>query len=82
MLLAADRERTPGAALVEMEQRFESSAGLPTSEDQMEPFFRLYRMRSSISYMVNRLGRLLVAKEAALPQPVGAAVTVTERVAL
>lgn len=56
-------------ALGELERRFESSPGLPSSDAEVEPFFRLYRMRSSVSYMANRLARLWVAKENALGQP-------------
>lgn len=67
MLLEPDRTRTLPPALAELEHRFEAPAGMPTREAEVEPFFRLYRMRSSVSYMANRLGRLHVAKEAALP---------------
>ncbi|HYF92986.1 MAG TPA: aromatic acid exporter family protein [Symbiobacteriaceae bacterium] len=67
MLLEPDAERTLGPALAELEQRFESSFRLPTCQEEIEPFFRLYRIRSSVSYMANRLGRLYVAKETALP---------------
>ncbi|MFZ5818192.1 MAG: aromatic acid exporter family protein [Bacillota bacterium] len=66
-LLSPDRERSLPLALGELERRFESPTGLPAREADVEPFFRLYRMRSSISYMANRLGRLYVAKEEALP---------------
>lgn len=52
--------------LAELERRFESSPGLPESDAEVEPFFRLYRMRSSVSYMANRLARLWVARENAL----------------
>ncbi|MFZ5828041.1 MAG: FUSC family protein, partial [Bacillota bacterium] len=67
MLLVPDPHRTLPGALAELEHRFESPGGLPASPEEVEPFFRLYRMRSSVSYMANRLGRLYVAKEAALP---------------
>ncbi len=66
MLLSPDAEGELPPALSVLERRFESASGLPTSEAEIEPFFRLYRMRSSVSYMANRLGRLYVAKEAAL----------------
>lgn len=55
------------ATLAELELRFESSAELPACAAEMEPFFRLYRMRSSVSYMANRLDRLRVAMESATP---------------
>lgn len=70
MLLRPDPVQTLGPALLEMERRFESPTGLPASEGAVESFFRLYRMRSSVSYMANRLSRLYVAKEAALPDAV------------
>lgn len=54
-------------SLAELERRFVAPAGLPASEAEVEPFFRLYSMRSGVSYMANRLGRLYVAKETALP---------------
>lgn len=66
-LLEPDPSRALGPVLAELEQRFESPCGLPATEAEVEPFFRLYRMRSSISYMANRLSRLYVAKESALP---------------
>jgi|GEM_PF-2928956 len=66
-LFTPDLNRALPGRLAELEQRFESPAGLPASAEEVEPFFRLYRMRSSVSYMANRLGRLHVAKEAALP---------------
>ncbi len=66
-LFTPDTTRQLPELLAEIEQRFESPAGLPASAEEVEPFFRLYRMRSSVSYMANRLGRLHVAKEAALP---------------
>ncbi|HWI61252.1 MAG TPA: aromatic acid exporter family protein [Symbiobacteriaceae bacterium] len=65
-LMRPDAEHTLGPSLAELERRFESAPGLPTCEADADPFFRLYRMRSSVSYMANRLGRLYVAKEAAL----------------
>jgi uncharacterized membrane protein YgaE (UPF0421/DUF939 family) len=82
MLLSPDSEHALGPTLAEVERRFESTAVVPTCEQELEPFFRLYRMRSSVSYMANRLGRLYVAKEAALPpQECSAGADVSERVA-
>lgn len=80
-LLRPDAERTLGPALAELERRFESAISLPTHEAEIEPFFRLYRMRSSVSYMANRLGRLYVAKEGALPPLQSEKAGVSERVA-
>lgn len=79
-LLKPDTVRTLAPALSELERRFESPGGLPTCEAEVEPFFGLYRMRSSVSYMADRLGRLYVAKEAALPHAATAEAEVAERV--
>lgn len=67
MLLRPDVVGTLGPAVAELERRFDTSTALPTSDADIQPLFRLYRMRSSVSYMANRLARLYVAKEAALP---------------
>lgn len=57
---AEAEERLP-AALLEMERRFEGAIRLPERPEEAEVYFRLYRMRSSVSYMANRLGRLHAA---------------------
>lgn len=68
-------ERLPAETalrVAEVEQRFELPKVLPALPEDQEAFFRLYRIRSSVSYMANRLGRLFVAMDAAL-LPQGAA---------
>lgn len=47
--------------LLAIERSFESAMRLPAQPEEAEVCFRLYRMRSSVSYMANRLGRLHVA---------------------
>jgi len=49
------------ADLLAIERRFESAIRLPAQPEEAEIYFRLYRMRSSVSHMSNRLGRLCVA---------------------
>lgn len=53
--------------LLETEHRFDVPICVPTSMDEVEEMFRLHRMRTGIAYMANRLGRLHVAMESALP---------------
>lgn len=76
MLLKADTVQTLPVALSELERRFVYPAGLPASEAEVESFFWLYRMRSSVSYMANRLARLYVAKEAAVEPDLEAATVI------
>lgn len=59
----AGEDGTLPAALLEIEQRFESAIRLPERPEEAEVYFRLYRMRSSVSYMANRLGRLHAAMQ-------------------
>ena len=54
-------------AVLAMERSFEGAIHLPEQAEEAEVYFRLYRMRSSVSYMANRLGRLAVAMNGALP---------------
>lgn len=59
-----------------VEQRFESPEGLlPECPDEVEAYFRLYRMRSSLSFMANRLVRLSVAMDAVEPAEAGQTAT-------
>lgn len=51
--------------LLSVERTFEGAIPLPAQAEVAESYFRLYRMRSSVSYMANRLGRLAVAVEGA-----------------
>lgn len=53
------------SALLEIERQYESAIRLPDRQEEAEVYFRLYRMRSSVSYMANRLGRLHAAMEGA-----------------
>ncbi|HEY3366638.1 MAG TPA: aromatic acid exporter family protein [Symbiobacteriaceae bacterium] len=65
-------EEIPATLAVELqsiERTFETPTGLPGRPEEVEPFFRLHRMRSGISYMANRLGRLQVAIDGAAPVP-------------
>lgn len=58
------------SCLLAMERSFEGAIHLPEQAEEAEVYFRLYRMRSSVSYMANRLGRLAVAMNGALPAEV------------
>lgn len=53
-----------------IERQYESPEGLlPERPQEVEAYFRLYRMRSSLSYMANRLVRLSVAMDGAETGP-------------
>lgn len=66
-LLTPDREGTLASALAELELRFDAPIAPPENPASLGAFMGLYRMRYGIFYMANRLGRLYVAKETALP---------------
>lgn len=55
--------------LLTLERRFEAPGQLPSSAEEVDTFFSLHEMRSSISYMANRLVRLQVAMAGARPAP-------------
>lgn len=55
------------AELAVLEYRFETPAGLPGRSEEVESFFRLHEMRTSVAYMANRLTRLNVAMDGAAP---------------
>lgn len=61
-------------ALQAMERRFESAIALPQQPEEAEAYFRLYRMRSSTSYMFNRLARLHVKTNKAKLEDIAATV--------
>lgn len=65
MLMGTAADPRVATQLLALERSFEGAIRLPAQTGVAEGYFRLYRMRSSVSYMANRLGRLAVALEGA-----------------
>jgi hypothetical protein len=71
----------PAAGLAAIELHFENAmAALPQQPEEAEAYFRLYRMRNSVAYMAQRLGRLCVAAGEAFPEPVAEPGALVERI--
>lgn len=73
ILMGTPTDPVLSTQLLALERTFEGAIRLPEQTEVAEAYFRLYRMRSSVSYMANRLGRLQVALEGSRPDQVAAA---------